>query len=81
MKPNLRAVDNDHEHTRDYARRKVKEWRSNAERERLPVSNPHDDKGAPVLMRDDVVRASVPNHAEPAVKTQRGWWRRLRWWR
>lgn len=56
MKPNLRAVNNEHEHNRDYARRKVKEWRSNAERERLPVSNPHDDKGAPVLDIDSTLK-------------------------
>lgn len=56
MKTSLRAVDNDHEHSRDYARRKVKEWRSNAERERLPVSNPHDDKGAKVLDVDSTLK-------------------------
>ena len=32
-----------------YARRSIAEWRSDAERERLPVTNTHDDKGASVL--------------------------------
>ena len=77
MKSNLRAVDNSQPHARDIARQRVKEWRSNAEREGWPVSNAHDVHGAPLLDRDGVVRASVPNHAEPEVKTQRGWWGRL----
>lgn len=65
------------DHPRQLARQAVMEFRSNAQREGLPIANVHDDKGAPVLMRDEVVRASIPNHAEPAVKTRRGWWRRL----
>lgn len=56
MKPNLRAVDNNQPHARDIARQRVSEWRSNAERERLPVSNPHDDKGAPVLDVDSTLK-------------------------
>ena len=56
MKTNLRAVDNDHPHPRDIARQRVAEWRSNAEREGLPVTNVHDDKGAPVLTRDEVLK-------------------------
>lgn len=61
--PQFRIVDNEHEHPLDYARRKVKEWRSDAEVERLPVSNVHDDKGAKVLDVDRVVNSSLPNHA------------------
>lgn len=57
--------------------RPVRQWQSDATREGLPIANVHDDKGAPVLMRDEVVRTSIPNHAEPPVKTRRGWWRRL----
>lgn len=61
MKPNLRAVDNEVEHPLDYARRKVKEWRSDAEQRQLPVVNLHDDKGAPPLDRDAVLRRSYPD--------------------
>lgn len=32
----------------------------------LPVTNIHDDKGAPVLDRDAVLRKSYPNHADKA---------------
>lgn len=69
------------DHPRRIARDAITEFRSNAQREQLATTNIHDVHGAPVLMRDEVVRASVPNHAEPAVKTRRGWWRRLfgRW--
>lgn len=63
MKPNLRAVDNEIEHPRDLARRRVKEFRSDAEQRQLPTTNVHDDKGAPVLDRDEVLRRSYPNHA------------------
>lgn len=65
------------DHPRKLARDAIMEFRSNAQREGLPIANVHDDKGAPVLMRDEVVRSSIPNHAEPAVKTRQGWWRRL----
>lgn len=56
MKPNLRAVDNDQPHARDIARQRVNEWRSNAEREGLPITNMHDDKGAPVLDVDSTLK-------------------------
>lgn len=62
-KSTLRVVDNEIEHPLDYARRKVREWRSDAEAERLPTTNIHDDKGAPLLDRDAVLRKSYPNHA------------------
>lgn len=60
-KSNLRAVDSEQEHPRDRARREVKRWRSDAERERLPVSN-QQDTGAPRLSVDEVLRKSEPNH-------------------
>ena len=36
-------------------------WYSDAERLGLPVVNEHDDKGAPVLDRDKVLRQSLPD--------------------
>lgn len=54
-KPQLRAVDSNQPHTRDLARQRVKEWRSNAQRQSLPVTNIHDDKGAKVLPVDEVL--------------------------
>lgn len=61
MKPQLRAVDPDHEHNLDYARRKVKQWKSDAERGKLHISN-QDDTGAPSLRVDEVLQKSLPNH-------------------
>lgn len=65
MKPQLRVIDNQHEHPLDYARRKVKEFQLDREKgeKPLPVSNVHDDKGAKVLDVDRVVNSSLPNHA------------------
>lgn len=34
----------------------VNEWQSDAEREGLPITNVHDERGAPVLRTDDVLR-------------------------
>lgn len=61
-KPNLRVVDTEQPHARDIARQRIKEWRSNADKGHLPLTNVHDDKGAPVLDRDSVLRNSYPNH-------------------
>lgn len=63
-KAQFRVVDNEREHPRDRARRLVAEWRSDSEREKLPISNTHDDKGAPVLNVNEVLRRSQPNHAK-----------------
>ena len=63
-KAQLRVIDNEQRHPRDIARQRVAEWRSNAEREQLPVSNVHDDKGAPLLDVDEVLRRSDPNHVK-----------------
>ena len=58
-KSSLRAVDNEQEHPRDRARREVKRWRSNAEKERLPISNQHDnDQVKPVLRVDEILETS-----------------------
>lgn len=64
-KPQLRVIDNQHEHNLDWARRKVKEFMLDREKgeKPLPVSNVHDDKGARVLDVDQVVNSSLPNHA------------------
>lgn len=63
-KPQLRVIDNQHEHPLDYARRKVKEFQLDREKgeKPLPVSNPIDS-GAPPLRVDDVLRKSEPNYA------------------
>lgn len=60
-KVQLRAVSTELEHPRDRARREIERWRSNADKERLPVSNQHDT-GAPKLDVDAVLRKSDPNH-------------------
>lgn len=36
-------------------------WQSDAERKGLPLVNEHDDKGAPLLDRDKVLKRSLPN--------------------
>lgn len=38
-------------------------WQSDAQKEGLPTVNISDGKGAPLLDRDAVLRASYPNHA------------------
>jgi hypothetical protein len=58
----LEAAERDPEHPRSLARAAIKRWRSDADREALPVTN-IVDSGAPLLDRDAVVRASYPNHA------------------
>lgn len=74
MKPNLRAVNNAQPHARDLARQRVAEWRSNAQREGLPVTN-LTDSGAPLLKRDEVLRRSYPTYGPTAVK--RSLWSKL----
>lgn len=67
------------DHPRRLAREAVMGFRSNAQRQGLPTTNLRDVHGAPLLDRDAVVRSSLP--PQPAVKTRRGWWSKLRWWR
>ena len=50
----LEAAERGPDHPRTLAREAIRKWRSNAEREALPVSNQHDTRGARVL---DVNRA------------------------
>lgn len=54
-KPQLRAVNDTQPHARDLARQAVAEWRSDAQRGQLPVTN-IIDSGAPLLRPDDVLR-------------------------
>ena len=63
----IEAAERDPSHPRAIARQRVKQWKSDAERERLPVVN-LTDSGAPLLDRDAVLRASYPNHANRKVK-------------
>lgn len=63
MKPNLRVVDSEQPHSRDIARCRIKEWKSNAAKENLPVVNVVDDKGGRRLDTDDVLRRSEPGRA------------------
>lgn len=60
-KPQLRAVDPEVAHPRDLARRKVKQWKSDAEQGKLHISN-QDDTGAPSLRVDEVLRRSEPDY-------------------
>lgn len=52
----IEASERPVDHARTIARERVREWRSNAERERLPRTNIHDDKGAPVLDIDSTLK-------------------------
>lgn len=61
MKAQLRAVDNEVEHARDIAAQRVRRWRSNAEKEKLPVTNVQDS-GAPALLVDEVLRKAESDH-------------------
>lgn len=61
-KSQFRVVDNEQEHARDIARRKVKQWRSDAEQQKLQIAN-QDDSGAPSLRVDDILRKSEPDYA------------------
>lgn len=45
----IEAAERDPDHPRSIARRRVAEWRSNAETQGLPRVNEHDVHGAPLL--------------------------------
>lgn len=51
----LEAAERDPRHPRSLARQAVAKWRSNAEREMLPVTNQHDIHEAPVLNTDAIL--------------------------
>lgn len=63
MNPTDEQIDNTLRQLEQTKMEIVDEWQSDAERLRLPRTNLHDDKGAPVLDRDAVLRASYPNYA------------------
>lgn len=54
--PNFRVVDNEVEHPRDRARREMKRFRTNAEREKLGICNQHTDREASRLSVDEVLK-------------------------
>lgn len=58
MKPNLRAVDNERPHARDVARKIIRRWKSDAEKDHLPVANQHGEEVRPVLRVDEVLQKS-----------------------
>ena len=55
----LEAAERSPDHPRTIARQAVAKWRSDADREVLPVSNQHDTRGAKVL---DVTAALGHKH-------------------
>jgi hypothetical protein len=55
----IEAAQRDVNHPRSLARAAIAKWCSDAERLKLPVSNVHDDKGAPVL---DIQRTLDHDH-------------------
>lgn len=52
----IEASERPSDHPRTVARQRVTKWKSNAQRKRLPISNPHDDKGAKVLDVDSTLK-------------------------
>lgn len=62
-------------HPRTLAREAIAQWRSNAQREGLPVTNLRDKKGAELLDVDRVVRGSYPTYS--TVMTKRSIWSKL----
>lgn len=62
----LNAIAAASNENRQLARERVAKFRLDREKgeKPLPTTNVHDDKGAPVLDRDAVLRKSYPNHAD-----------------
>ena len=58
----IEAAERDPNHPRALARQAVAKWRSDAESERLPVTN-ITDSGAPLLRVNEVISRSEPHHA------------------
>lgn len=65
-------------HPRKLAREAVMEFRSNAQREGLPVVNSRDVHGAPLLDRDGVIEKSLPSR--PSIESQQNRIKRLHFW-
>lgn len=76
MRPTLRVIDNQRPHPKDIARQRVAEWKSNAQRDNLPLVN-LVDSGAPLLRRDEVLRASYPTYATVRYHVRRSLWSKL----
>lgn len=73
MKPNLRAVDNDHPHNLDIARQRIAEWRSNVKHRQARAIDPdYDFSNAPRAARQVIYDMTVKYSA------QHSWWARLR---
>lgn len=69
--PNFRVVDPDRQHARDLARREVKRFRADAERESWPICN-QQDKGGRSLFVDEVIRRTerdMPEVEERSLST------------
>ena len=60
-KANLRAVDNERLHPRDAARKAVKAFRLDREKEKFGVCN-QIDSGAPSLRTDEILKRSEPHY-------------------
>lgn len=58
MKVQLRAINPERLHARDLARKLVRRWKSDAERDRLPVANQHVEEVKPALRVDEVLLKS-----------------------
>lgn len=69
---------NDDNHPRRLAQATIAEFRSNAQREGLPIAN-QIDSGAPLLRRDEIVERSYPTYVPTVIK--RSLWAKLFWWR
>lgn len=57
----IEGADLPDDRPRRLAREAIAKWRSDTEQRQLPVVNLHDDKGAPLLDRDAVLRRSYPD--------------------
>lgn len=57
----IETADLPDSHPRRLAQKAIAKWKSDAEQRQLPVVNLHDDKGAPLLDRDEVLRRSYPD--------------------
>lgn len=62
----LQRIERASSPNRELARERIEQFRLDREKgeKPLPTTNVHDDKGAPVLDRDAVLRRSYPNHAQ-----------------
>lgn len=60
--PKFRVVDKENPHARDIARREVKRFRLDREKEKLAVSNQVCTDGVPRLDVDESLARSQPDH-------------------